>query len=125
MMILCADRTNGPVQAFSHPEGSPTSVHDMHAGYARTFSKPLHHIPQSSQNYPSRFGHQPVQRLNYVQSTSGHGERNNLKGQASHASCITAGPHSRGPSTFANGIPWGTNLLDIASSLAEVYYLGP
>ncbi|XXG43972.1 hypothetical protein AAC387_Pa01g3883 [Persea americana] len=102
-----SQRTNGPVQAFSHPEGSPTSVHDMHAGYARTFSKPLHHIPQSSQNYPSRFGHQPVQRLNYVQSTSGHGERNNLKGQASHASCITAGPHSRGPSTFANGIPWG------------------
>ncbi|RWR87242.1 Protein kinase domain-containing protein [Cinnamomum micranthum f. kanehirae] len=99
-------RKNGLVQAFSHPECSTPSVHDMHAGYAHP--KLLsHHMPHFPQNSPSRFCQRPVQRFSHMQSTSGHSEHSHPKGQLSPFIGITASPHSRGTNTFANGMPWG------------------
>lgn len=103
--ISSNQRTKGMVQAFSHAEGSPTSVHDIHVGYGRPNLKSSQHIPHFPQNSPSRFGQQP--RFNHVQATFGHGEHNHPKGQPSPASCNPASPHSRGTSIFTGGTQWG------------------
>lgn len=123
-MVLWANRTNGLVQVFSHPECSPPSVNDMYVGYALPISKPSHHMPHFSQKSPSRFCHQPVQWFNHMQSTSSHCEHIRPKGQPSPLSCIPASPHSRGTSTFASGIPWGTNLLQCSIILSRFIYKG-
>ncbi|XP_038699889.1 dual specificity protein kinase YAK1 homolog isoform X2 [Tripterygium wilfordii] len=75
-------RQNGPIQTFSHVEvGNPPSGHDQHAGYGRSMYKNSHFIPHVSQNSPSRFGQQPVQRLNQGNHSSVRGtELNHMKG---------------------------------------------
>ncbi|XP_077244716.1 dual specificity protein kinase YAK1 homolog isoform X2 [Tasmannia lanceolata] len=104
--ILTNQRTNGAVQEYSHVEGSPPSIHDMHIGHSRLMPKASHYMPHFSQNSPTRFGQQPIQQFNQVHPTFAPGERNHPKGQPT-LSCNSAGPRSTGQNIFANGTPWG------------------
>ncbi|XVE81529.1 hypothetical protein DITRI_Ditri15bG0071800 [Diplodiscus trichospermus] len=105
---LSIHRHNGPT-GFSHLEvGSPPSANDLRAGYPHFMSKHSHFMPHMTQNPPSRFGQQTVQRFNHGRSASARGsEWNHMKVQLPPPSFNAGGPHSPGNSSFGNGVPWG------------------
>ncbi|KAF6168893.1 hypothetical protein GIB67_038390 [Kingdonia uniflora] len=104
--VLFNQRTNGPVQTYSHAEmGSPPSDHniyDMHAGgYTRPVSKHSHSMPHFSQNSPSRFFQQPVQMFNYGQPTFPRGGQwNHHMVQPPLSNFNNMGPHSSDNNTY-------------------------
>ncbi|XP_010275182.1 PREDICTED: dual specificity tyrosine-phosphorylation-regulated kinase 1B-like [Nelumbo nucifera] len=106
---LSMQRTNGPIQPYSHVEvGSPPSAHDMFAGYPRALSKPSSHpMSHFSLNYPSRLGQQTVQRFNHGHSMfarSGEWSHHKVQPPPNYS---MGGSHSPGNSTFSNGTNWG------------------
>lgn len=99
-------RLSGPGQAFSNVEMGSTPVHDIQAGYIPSMSKPFHFMPHISQNSPSRFGHQPVQRFTHGRPPQG-GEWNQIKVGPPPSSFSSVGQRSPRNNSLTNSMAWG------------------
>ncbi|XP_038725253.1 dual specificity protein kinase YAK1 homolog isoform X3 [Tripterygium wilfordii] len=116
-----AYRQNGPIQTFSHVEvgrSMDLSTHNHDTGYGHSMSKHTQFMPHISQNSPSRFGQQPVQRFNQGRHSAVRGtEWNHMKVQLPPSSFHSGGQHSPGSNSFNNGISWGHRANHPATSI--------
>lgn len=94
---MSTQRPNGPVQGFSHGEGSSQDM------YVHPMMTPSHLMPHFSQFSPSRLGQQPVQRFNHGRSMGIRGAEWNHVKQAPLSNFNSGGPRSPGSSSA----PWG------------------
>jgi hypothetical protein len=88
--------------------GSPPT-HDFQAAYIHSMSKPFHLMPHISQNSPSRFGHQSVQRYAHGRPPQGS-DWNQIKIQAP-SGFSNVGPRSPRNASFTGNMSWGIYYL--------------
>jgi hypothetical protein len=86
--------------------GSPPT-HE--AAYIHSMSKPFHLMPHISQNSPSRFGHQSVQRYTHGRPPQGS-DWNQIKIQAP-SGFSNMGPRSPRNASFTGNMSWGIYYL--------------
>ncbi|CAL0330836.1 unnamed protein product [Lupinus luteus] len=113
---LIIQRQNATGPTFSNVEMSSPPMHDLQGTYnIPSMSKPYHHMPHISQNSPSRFGHQHVQRYPHGRPPHG-GDWNQIKVQPSSG---FSGPGQRSPrnNSFTNSMPWGRRMNPAMSSI--------
>ncbi|PKA52178.1 Serine/threonine-protein kinase AFC2 [Apostasia shenzhenica] len=92
-------RADKQLQSYSLVDNSSHFENDLNTAFGRS---------THTQNSPSRFGQQPVNRYNnYVHSTSVHGLRTHQKGNPSHSNNNTADSHSSGNNMFNSTVAWG------------------
>uniref|UniRef100_A0A1D1Z8E6 Putative serine/threonine-protein kinase yakA n=1 Tax=Anthurium amnicola TaxID=1678845 RepID=A0A1D1Z8E6_9ARAE len=83
------ERRDEMAQTYSNADGSPSLLHEMYAGHNRL----------------SRFGQQPLQRFQHMQSNSLHGNRNDQI--LIRPNFNTADSRSSANSAFGSGTSWG------------------
>jgi hypothetical protein len=102
-------RLNGPGQTLSNVEMGSPPTHDLQAAYIPSMSKPFHLTPHISQNSPSRFGHQSVQRFTHGRPPQGS-DWNQIKIQAP-SNFSNVGPRSPRNASFTGNMTWGMYYL--------------
>ncbi|KAE9614509.1 hypothetical protein Lal_00012119 [Lupinus albus] len=116
---LIIQRQNGPSQTFSNIEMNSPPTHDIQAAYnIPSMSKPLHLMPPHiSQNSPSRFRQQSVERFTHGRPRHGGGDWNQIKVQAPSSGFSSVGQHSPRNNSFTNSMTWGRRMNPAVSSL--------
>ncbi|WJX93360.1 dual specificity protein kinase yak1 [Trifolium repens] len=116
-------RLNGPGQTFSTVEMGSPPTHDFQAAYIHSMSKPFHLMPHISQNSPSRFGHQSVQRYAHGRPPQGS-DWNQIKIQAP-SGFSNVGPRSPRNASFTGNMSWGRRMNPPASSIPPISNVPP
>lgn len=116
-------RLNGPGQTLSNVEMGSPPTHDLQAAYIPSMSKPFHLTPHISQNSPSRFGHQSVQRFTHGRPPQGS-DWNQIKIQAP-SNFSNVGPRSPRNASFTGNMTWGRRMNPPMASIPPISNMPP